>query len=172
MFLPVKNMIQHIESILLIQFKEYYCWNKIHTLTIPELRKGGSNCVKNWSHFTCQLFDILIFRKSSVKIEIDLLTLVFAFIERVWFEGFQDKFGPDLFSERIWYAWSDMVDENSFIGLLEIFYAGNDVLFPSLKLVTDFFVIYDFEKDLLREVISPEPVLIVNGFGPLFGRLH
>jgi hypothetical protein len=65
-----------------------------------------------------------------------------------------------------------MVDENSFIGLLEIFYAGNDVLFPSLKLVTDFFVIYDFEKDLLREVISPEPVLIVNGFGPLFGRLH
>ena len=65
-----------------------------------------------------------------------------------------------------------MVDENSFIGLLEIFDVGNDVLFPSLKLATDFFVICKFEKDLLREVISPEPVLIVSGFGPLFGRLH
>ena len=104
MFLPVKNMMQHIESVLLIKFEKNYCRNKIHTLTVSKLWKRGSNRVKNRSHFTSELLDKLILRKSSVKIEIDLFALVFAFIKRVWFDGFQDELRPDLPSESVWYT--------------------------------------------------------------------
>ncbi len=56
-----------------------------------------------------------------------------------------------------------MVNENTLIGLLETFEIGDDVFCPSLNLPTDFFVIVEFEKDLFGEVISPEPILVING---------
>jgi hypothetical protein len=104
MFLPMKNMMQHIESVLLIKFEENHCGNKIHSLTVSKLWNGESNRVKNRSHFTGKLFDKLIFWKSSIKIKIDLLALVFAFIKRVWFDRLYDQFRPDLFSESVWYT--------------------------------------------------------------------
>ncbi len=172
MFLPVKNMMQHIESLLLIKFEKNYCRNEIHTLTISKLWKRVSNRVKNRSHFASELLDKLILRKSSVKIEINLFALVFAFIKRVWFDGFQDELRPDLPSESVWYTWSDVVDHNSLIRLLEIFDIRNNMLFPSLKLATDFLVICEFDNNLMRKVISFEAILIVNRFWSLLRRLH
>lgn len=56
-----------------------------------------------------------------------------------------------------------MVNENTLIGLFEIFEIGDDVFCPSLDLATDFLVIVEFEEDLFGEVISPEPILVING---------
>lgn len=37
MFLPVKNMMHHIESFLFIKFQQYDGRDKIHSLTVPQL---------------------------------------------------------------------------------------------------------------------------------------
>jgi hypothetical protein len=109
------------------------------------------------------MLDKFILRKSPVEIEVDLLALIFALVKSVGLERFHDQLGPDLFSQRVGYTISDVVNENTLIGLFEIFEIGDDVFCPSLDLATDFLVIVEFEEDLFGEVISPEAILVING---------
>ena len=172
MLFPVKNMVHHIEGFFLIKFQQYHGRDKIQSLTVSELWKGGWNGVESWSHFTSELFDEFILWKSSVKIKVDLLTLTFTLVERVWFERFHDQLGPDLISQRVWYPLSDMVDKNTFVSLFKIFEIWNDIFFPFFNLAADLLVICKVLEDLIGEIVSPESVLIVNGWWTFFGRLH
>ena len=109
------------------------------------------------------MLDKFILRKSPVEIKVDLFALIFALVKSIRLERFDDQFGPDLFPQRVRHTIPDVVNENTLIGLLETFEIGDDVFCPSLNLSTDFLVIVEFEEDLFGEVISPKPILVING---------
>lgn len=137
----MKNMVHHIKRLLFIKFKKNNRRNKVHSLTISKLRKGGCNSVKYRFHFARQLFNNFIAGKSSIQIEINLLTLLFSQIESIWFSRFHNKLRPYFFSKRVRYSLSNVVNKSPLIGLFKRFDFGDNLLFPFLNLKFYFLLI-------------------------------
>lgn len=97
MLLPVKYVMHHVKSLLLLELEENYGSDKVHSLAISELRQCVRYGIEDRTHFCSELFDDFVIWKSPIEIQLNLFTLLFVQIELIWLDGFHDELGPDVF---------------------------------------------------------------------------